>query len=78
MVADPKRQLHELVDRLSEDEARRLSRTLSPRGTDTDVRSPRPLTEADILRTEPVLPDDETADELIATVRRWRQEGGHA
>ena len=63
---------------LSEDEARRLSAVLRQRGTSNGVRRPRPLTEADILLTEPVLPDDETADEMIATVRRWRREGGHA
>jgi hypothetical protein len=34
------------------------------------VRSPGPLAEADIVLGEPILPEDETADEMIAAVRR--------
>lgn len=78
MVADPKQQLHDLVDHPSEDEARQLAVVPRRRGTRSGVRRLRPLTEADVLLTEPVLPEDETADEMIATLRRWRGEGGHA
>ena len=39
---------------------------------------PRPLTEADVILSEPLLPDDETADDMIEAVRRWRREGGDA
>lgn len=76
MAADPKRELHELVERLTDEEARRLTAALREPG---DVRTaPRPLTADDIILPEPILPDDETADEMIATVRRWRREGGYA
>ncbi len=78
MATTPKQELHELVDRLDDEQARRLAEALrgaSPVGV---APSPRPLAEADIVLATPVLPDDETADEMIATVRRWRREGGYA
>lgn len=78
MVVNPKEQLHDLIDRLSEDEARRLAASLRPRGGPNGMRQPRPLTEADILLPKPVLAEDETADKMIAMVRRWRREGGCA
>jgi hypothetical protein len=78
MAVNPRQELHELVDRLSEEEARRLSTALrAPAATDV-IPKPRPLTVADIVLTEPILPNDETADEMIAAVRRWRREGGNA
>ncbi len=78
MATTPKQELHELVERLSDEEARRLSAALHE--ADTAPGSPRlrPLTEADVILTEPVLPEDETADEMIEAVRRWRREGGYA
>ena len=77
MATTPKQELHELVERLSDEEARRLS--VAFRGAAPVVASsPRPLTEADIILSEPILPDDETADETIAAVHRWRREASYA
>lgn len=77
MNARPKRELHDLIERLSDEEAMRLSSALRE-GHYTRVVSPRPLTTADIILAEPIMPDDESADEMIETVRRWRREGGYA
>jgi hypothetical protein len=77
MVANPKRELHELIDRLSDQAARQLSSTLRGSLHDSSVQ-PRPLREADIILNHPLLPDDEDADEMIEAVRRWRREGGNA
>ena len=77
MAATPKQELHELVERLSDEEARRLSAALRGAGA-APAPSARPLTEADIVLPESILPDDETADEMIEAVRRWRREGGYA
>lgn len=65
MAANPKQALHEMVERLSDEEARRLSATLRQGGGVDIAARPRPLTEDDVLLAEPVLPDDETADEMI-------------
>ncbi len=78
MATMPKQELHELVERLSDEEARRLSAALQGAGTPPDARRVRRLTEAEVILTEPVLPEDETADEMIEAVRRWRREGGYA
>ncbi len=78
MAANAKEELHELVDRMSEEDARRLTAALRGAGAPSVARQPRPLTEADIVLPEPVLPDDESADEMIEAVRRWRREGGYA
>ena len=82
MAATPKQELHELVERLSDEEARRLSAALRGAGT-APTPSARPLTEVDVVLPEPhphagPRPDDETADEMIEAVRRWRREGGYA
>ncbi len=77
MVTTPKQELHALVERLTDDEAAHLSSALRGRQP-ARVASPRPLTLADIVLAEPLLPDDESADDLIDTVRRWRREGGYA
>jgi hypothetical protein len=69
MAANPKRELHELVERLSP-ALREAAAGAAPR--------PRLLIEADIVLATPVLPDDETADEMIEAVRRWRRAGGYA
>lgn len=76
MAADPKRELHELIERLTDEEARRLTAAL--RESDGAPAVSRPLTVDDIVLVEPILPDDETADEMIATIRRWHREGGPA
>jgi len=46
-------------------------------GRTPKLTSVRPLQVADIILSAPVLPDDETADALIETVRHWRSEGGN-
>jgi hypothetical protein len=78
MATTPRQELHELVDRLDDEQARRLAEALRETSPVAAVSHPRPLAEADIVLAAPVLPDDETADEMIATVRRWRREGGYA
>jgi hypothetical protein len=65
------------VERLSDEEARRLSAALRRAGAGPRL-SARSLTEADIVLPEPIVPDNETADEMIEVVRRWRREGGCA
>ena len=72
MAVDPKQHLHMLIDRLKDDEARDLSAVL-----DTDV-TVLPLTVEDLLLAVPIMPADESADDLIETVRHWRREGGDA
>lgn len=78
MVATPKQQLHAFVEGLTDDAAARLSSALREGGQPARLVSPRPLILADILLPEPIMPDDESADELLETVRRWRREGGYA
>ena len=78
MATTPKQELHELVDRLDDEQAQRLVEALRRAGSVGIAPPPRLLAEADIVLTAPLLPDDETADEMIATVRRWRREGGYA
>jgi hypothetical protein len=78
MTADRKRRRHGLAEGVNENDGRGVAAAPGRHGAHTAVQRPRPLTEADILLSEPVLPEDETADELIAAVRRWRREGGHA
>ena len=72
MAVDPKQHLHMLIDRLNDDEARDLSAVLDP---DVTVL---PLTADDLLLAVPIMPADESADDLIEAVRHWRREGGDA
>jgi hypothetical protein len=76
-ATNPKQELHDFVDRLSEQDARRLASALIEAGAG-GARQPRPLTRDDIILPEPIMPDDETADDMIETIRRWRREGGYA
>jgi hypothetical protein len=78
MAANPKQELHELVERLSDEDAQRLSLALHEATGAGVAPRPRPLAEADIVLATPVLPEDETADEMIETVRRWRRAGEYA
>ena len=78
MATSPKQALHELIDRLDEAQARRLCRMLESRTDLNTVRAPEPLTESEVVLPRAVLPDEETADDLIAAVRAWRREGGLA
>lgn len=81
-----KEQLHELVEGLTEEDARRLHDELAgvrANPTPEELRAriatagPAPLTLDDLVLAEPILPDDETADDMIATIQRWRHEGGY-
>lgn len=72
MASTSKQEPRELIDRLDDEEARRLSTALRGTGAGPVLAHPRLLTEDDVILTEPLLPDDETADELITAIRRWR------
>ena len=78
MATNPKRELYDAIDGLSDDEVRRLSAALRGIGTTDAPAQARPLTEADIVVSTPILPDDENADDMIERIRGWRREGGHA
>lgn len=78
MATTPKQELHELIDGLDDDVARRLADAFRGARSPHSSGSPRPLSVADVLLAEPVMPADESADEMIATVRGWRREGGYA
>jgi hypothetical protein len=80
MAVDVKQQLHDLIDRLSDEEARRLSVALRAvaGGAGTITQQPRPLTRADLVLDDPIMPPDESADDMIDAIRRWRREGGYA
>ena len=73
MVADPQKQRpHEQPARLDPE---------GPRANGRPARvlaAPAPLQRDDIVLTTPILPDDESADALIAAVRQWRREGERA
>ena len=81
MATDPKRELHELVDQLSlEDaaallaDARRLAGRLR-RGHDLPtLHTAPPIASIDELRGE-VFPPEERVEEFDAAIRRWREEG---
>lgn len=72
-------ELHRLIDSLSDAEFAQLrsSIDLHLAGKVEPSRKPRPLRHDDIILPEPLLPEDESADDMIETVRRWRREGGH-
>jgi len=70
MAVDPKQHIHAPINRLNDDEVRALSTIL-----DTDVTA-LPLTGEDVLLAAPIVPANESADELIATVRHWWRGGG--
>lgn len=81
-----KERLHELVEGLTEENAQRLHDELAGMTTDpapAELRAriatsgPAPLTLDDLVLAEPILPDDETADGMIATLQQWRHEGGY-
>ncbi len=78
MAISPKQELQDAIERLSEDEARRWSAALRGNGATNLASRTRPLTESDVILSAPVLPDDESADDMIGAVRRWRRDGGHA
>jgi hypothetical protein len=76
MVA--KDELLRLLDGLSDAELERLIAGIESRSSVVPRNdAPRPLRRDDILLRESVMPDDETADELIEAVRQWRHAGGY-
>ncbi len=77
MSATSREELHHLIDTLSDEEVLVLRSSLETQRSHSSTRSPRPLSPDDIVRPEPILPDCETADDMIATIRRWRREGGY-
>jgi hypothetical protein len=80
MVAGPKRELHSLIDRLSDEQAAEAIRTLrhlTPPPGDHNVpvlRRGRPIDSIDELAGD-VFPPEETTEEFDSTIRRWRREG---
>jgi hypothetical protein len=73
-----KEELLRLIDDLSAAEVNELRARLESRAPLEERPSgPRPLRREDIVRDEPVMPDDETADELMQAVRSWRNASGY-
>ena len=81
MATNPKQELQELVDQLSDDDvatALNFLRHLAPlcrrdQGVPVLHRG-RPISSIDELAGD-VFPPEESAEEYDATIRRWRQEG---
>jgi hypothetical protein len=80
MAADPKQELHELIERLSREDAAALLATarriaaLRRSTTLPTLHTAPPIADIDELRG-PVFPPDEDVEEFDATIRRWREEG---
>ena len=80
MAADPKRELHELVEQLSPEDAARLladARRLAAgrRGRELPtLHAAPPIATIDDLRGD-VFPPGEDVEEFDATIRRWRAAG---
>ena len=81
MVADSKHELHELVDRLNDEDTAEalimLRRFALPRSGSHQIpvlRRGRLLRQLDELAGD-IFPPGETAEEFDATIRRWRWEG---
>ena len=80
MVANPKHELHQLVDQLSDEEAATLLTTaqrLTVRRRAHELptlHTAPPIADIDELRGD-AFPPEEDADEFDATIRRWREEG---
>lgn len=80
MAADPKHELRELIERLSQEDAaallaaaRRLDAARRGWALPTLHTAP-PIADIDELRG-PVFPPEEDVEEFDATIRRWREEG---
>lgn len=74
LAANPRQELHALIECLSEEEARRLSLALLGAAATTAAPKPRPLTRDDVALAEPVLPEDEaaSADDVFRAYRARR------
>jgi hypothetical protein len=82
MAANPKQELHDLVEQLTDEDAadaldyvRRLVGAPARERAEEHTAG-RALTADDLYAD--ILPDDETADMMIETIRQWRREGGYA
>lgn len=81
MAASPRQELHELVDRLSDEDAAALlvdaRRLAGRRGRGHELptlHTAPPIASIDELRGE-IFPSEERVEEFDATIRRWREEG---
>lgn len=81
MAADPVRELHELIDQLSNEEARALLVNVRQSATRQrpDHKIPTmhiapPITNIDDLAGD-IFPPDESVDDFDNTIRQWREEG---
>jgi hypothetical protein len=81
MAADPKQELHELVDQLSQEDAVALladARRLAARRRCSHdlptLHTAPPIASIDELRGD-VFPPEDSVEEFDATIRRWREEG---
>ena len=81
MAANPKHELHALVDQLSDEAATKLladARRLAGRQRRSHelptLHSAPPIASIDELRGA-VFPPEESVEEFDATIRRWREEG---
>ena len=80
MAANPKQELHALVDQLSDEEAAVLladARRLADRRHGHELptlHTAPPIASIDELRAD-VFPPEESVEEFDATIRRWREEG---
>ena len=73
MAADPKQEVRELIEHIEPAQAERLAASLRAGG----ATSARRLTEADVVLARSVMPGDESAEDLMAAVRRWRRDQGN-
>lgn len=81
MAADPKQELHALIDQLTPEDAIALlasARSITARRRRAHnlpvLHTAPPITNIDVLRGD-VFPPEEDADEFDTTIRRWREEG---
>ena len=81
MAADPVRELHELIDQLSDEEAsallvnvRQITARRRPNHEIPIMHIAPPITSIDDLRSN-LFPPDESADDFDNTIRQWREEG---
>ena len=81
MAADPIRELHELIDQLSNEEAKALlvnvrQLTASRRSTHEipTMHVAPPITNIDNVASD-VFPPDESVEDFDNAIRQWREEG---
>lgn len=81
MAADPVRELHELIDQLSNEEAsallvnvRQLAAKHRPTHEIPTMHVAPPITNIDDLVSD-IFPPDESVDDFDNAIRQWREEG---